>query len=68
MPGCGQLKGYDNLVDAIQYGKHLVPKEEAAEKVAEKDLQQKQEPESLQADKTASGVSAKTEVNPEVLL
>jgi len=68
VPGCGQLKGYDKLIDAIQYGRHLVPEGEAAGKVAAKDVQQGQEPESLQADKTASGISAKTEVNPEVLL
>jgi len=68
VPGCGQLKGYDKLIDAIQYGRHLVPKEEAAEKAATKDLQQTQSPASLQTDKTASGVSGKTEVNPEVLL
>jgi len=68
VPGCGQLKGYDKLIDAIQYGRHLVPEEKAIEKVAAEDMQQDQSDSSLQADKTASGVSAKTEVNPEVLL
>jgi len=68
VPGCGQLRGYDKLIDAIQYGRHLVPKEEAAEKVGSKDLQQKQPTSSLQSDKTVSGVSTRTEVNPEVLL
>lgn len=68
VPGCGQLKGHDKLVDAIQYGRHLVPEEEAADKVAAKDMKQDQSTSELQADQTTSGVSGKTEVNSGVLL
>jgi len=36
VPGCGLLKGHDELVDAIQYGRHLVPKEEVVRRMAER--------------------------------
>lgn len=68
VPGCGQLRGHDNLIDAIQYGRHLVSQDEAAQRVVAKDLTQERSSSVAHPDKTASGVSGRTEINPEVLL
>lgn len=75
VPACGNLKGHDRLVDAIQYGRHLVPKEEAEKRFAGVRLQSQrttgtntEKLASDQADATVSGASGATEVNPSVLL
>jgi hypothetical protein len=74
VPGCGQLKGHEKLVDAIQYGRHLVSEEELQEIVKEQGLKRlkavmltddAQEP---SVDATVSGVSASTEVSTGALL
>jgi len=36
VPGCGLLKGHDELVDAIQYGRHLVPRDEVVRRMAQR--------------------------------
>jgi hypothetical protein len=73
VPGCGQLKGHEKLVDAIQYGRHLVSKEELGRKVDEKELgsqktEAKEGEEKKEAAETVSGVSGETELGAGVLL
>jgi len=65
VPGCGLLKGHDELVDAIQYGRHLVPREEVVRRMAER-VGESEGGEKMKA--AVPDVSGKTEVGEEVLL
>jgi hypothetical protein len=67
VPGCGLLKGHDDLVDAIQYGRHLVPKEEVVRRMAERNKEGKGEG-GEKVEGAVPGVLGKTEVGEEVLL
>jgi len=67
VPGCGLLKGHDELVDAIQYGRHLVPRDEVVRRMAEREKGDEGKiGEKMEA--ARSDVSGQTEVGEEVLL